>query len=355
MVQCHVCGKDFKWPYLLIKHMNRKFPCTSENVIFQSDKKYENLCESSQKLNHMDPLLKKKSDFLNHMDPVSQKKSDFENIVNHMDPVLKCKYCHRIFSTKSSVKRHEELRCNLKDDIIRDYEIQLNKVVNLDASCKTCRFCNKMFTSHKHLSRHTKGCKEKELYKLQLKSELDLKTVNKQTTSYITNNVNVTHVNNYTINNNFMTVQNDDGTLLQLVGYSRFLEAIIRDNSEFSREKLEYAAKQLDETGDTTEFFKYFSRNDNAPQLQFLQITNHKAPHLKVIDKGKVVEKLKPEVYKKLSSDVLTTYMLKAPACKIQFNPNEKESMQSFYLANKEPSETFEKFEEAIKNGLIIK
>ena len=37
MSSCELCGKEFKFPYLLMRHLNKKNPCSSNKVSIEND------------------------------------------------------------------------------------------------------------------------------------------------------------------------------------------------------------------------------------------------------------------------------------------------------------------------------
>jgi len=104
--QCEKCKKDFKYPWMLKRHLHRKKPCkktqsyqiipehtntipNNTNIIPNNTKSYQQVFETQQKL-----------------------KSGENKAINDCKMFL-CKYCKSDFTNKNSVYRHiNELRCS---------------------------------------------------------------------------------------------------------------------------------------------------------------------------------------------------------------------------------------------------
>ena len=106
---------------------------------------------------------------------------------------VKCKYCMKVWSGEKACKRHES-SCCFKDDVVRHLELQLAVKLTFEHSNDTCRFCNKAMLSN-NLYRHTKTCKVKTLYKMELLKQIDDQRESK---GHTTNIYNISNCNNTT-------------------------------------------------------------------------------------------------------------------------------------------------------------
>ncbi len=126
-ISCDICFKEFKYPYLLLRHKKRKTPCKNiENTnvdknISESISKYiqiyPNISENISE--NISGIIDTNSN--NILNNISNNNS--ENISSNNE-IYFCKYCCKEFKHKSNLYRHKnELRCkrmpNYQIDIIK--------------------------------------------------------------------------------------------------------------------------------------------------------------------------------------------------------------------------------------------
>lgn len=156
MIFCDICRKEFRYNYLLIRHLERKVPCQPplDENIENTKKKHE------------------------------------------------CEFCMKKLSTAQRLGTHEDV-CRGKRDIVRQLEMQLCRDVVIDPESNACRFCKKEFCNKKSLNRHDSVCKSKNEYKQVLMEEMEAKglTINNTTNNNNSHNTTNNTTNNTTINN----------------------------------------------------------------------------------------------------------------------------------------------------------
>lgn len=163
---CQNCGRKFKYPYLLLRHL------TNVNLCSQYKNNVRNTTIVSKTI---------QSDVQTNTIDVQTNTIDVQN-----DTII-CKYCQKNISRKDKLKIHEERTCRLKDDPIRIFELQLNKSITLKDDL-FCRFCNEEKCNKFSLMRHSKVCKKKIEYRQKLEEEIKCMSKRKNNTTIIYNN-----------------------------------------------------------------------------------------------------------------------------------------------------------------------
>ena len=147
MLKCARCNKGFEYPYLLKKHLSRKYTCKEKNVTVP---------ENASKVP--------------------------ENASNC------CKYCGKEIRRKDHLKEHMK-SCKEKYCHVRALEIELEIPIP-KYNAMQCRFCNREFNKASNCERHVRICKEKEIYVEKLKKRIKEKIEEKGpnvTNNYIEN------------------------------------------------------------------------------------------------------------------------------------------------------------------------
>jgi len=175
MVNCHRCQQEFPFQWRLDRHLARKFPCK----------------EQDGQMNHKDGQMNHKDGQMNHEDGQMNHE---DGQMNH----LQCHYCFRVYSTVGERNRHLS-NCRMRDDHIRNMELELDINNYQPKNELECRFCFKYFTTKSNLSRHIGNCKAKQDYRSKLEKQLEEKhakvsvqTINNNITNNITQNNNIT-------------------------------------------------------------------------------------------------------------------------------------------------------------------
>ena len=150
----------------LKRHLNRKRPCV---------KKSENDPKTAPNNSHIAP----------NNSHIALNNSHIEPNNSHIEPNNSrqtiCQYCHKVFSRKSSLKRHILHSCKFKDKRdVREENRRLRQLLNMsahstlydatkiidsipgDSTIPTCKYCHKIFSRRDNLTRHeTLNCEVK--------------------------------------------------------------------------------------------------------------------------------------------------------------------------------------------------
>ena len=178
-IQCQRCKKEFKYNYLLKRHLNCKHICVEVVP------------------NELKEITKELTELKNELQHKREKTvCTSKNI---------CKFCNKSFSRVDALSRHlKNSSCKLMNDNISIYERELNiSIENTDPL--VCRFCKKQYVSESNHIRHiSRGCKEKDKYEVVLEKKV-LKKRNKAA-----QNIQHQTINN---NNNYNTININMPTL----------------------------------------------------------------------------------------------------------------------------------------------
>ena len=156
MVNCHRCQQEFPFQWRLDRHLARKNPCKERNAHLGTSDAHMRTCNYN------------------------------------------CTYCNKDCKRSNNKSRHES-SCALKDDYVRNMEIQLG-IPLPEFSNTTCRFCK--FEYKTKLGRHQLTCKAKQEYRAKLEKQLEEKhaqfsaqTINNTTNNNCTTNNVTVHMN----------------------------------------------------------------------------------------------------------------------------------------------------------------
>ena len=167
MVTCDYCNKEFKYPYLLIRHYNRKTKC------------YIN------PLHNSDDSVKITKDGKITIDQ-SKITIDQSKITIDQSKMYYCKYCAKPSKQSSNNKTHE-LVCKLSKEPAIRMELKLGIDIG-EYKHTQCKFCNKECKKRCHYLTHIRSCSLKKEYEIKLLGKLEDKR--KVVNNYITNNDN---------------------------------------------------------------------------------------------------------------------------------------------------------------------
>lgn len=172
MIECDICKKTFRHNYLLMRHLNRKFPCQPSEPVTHKVSSHE----------------------------IKNNPKSLNSSGNFVDEV-RCDYCHKYLSRGQRLTDHTT-KCHMKNDAVRMMEIQLKKNVFLNPESHKCRFCNKECMRIDNLKRHEMICKSKENYRRQLINEIENSshgniTINNYTTNITNNNLIMNYDHDY--------------------------------------------------------------------------------------------------------------------------------------------------------------
>ena len=141
MNTCHLCQKEFKYPYLLLRHLNRKFTCYNSNVsALMSQRVQQNVINTGQ--NGYDGGQNGYDTGQNGYDSGQNGydggQNGYDGGQNGNNCGFKCTKCDKTFKKNWILKRHE--------GICRGNLLQCSK-------------CGKMFSSRRTRSAHERNVK----------------------------------------------------------------------------------------------------------------------------------------------------------------------------------------------------
>lgn len=287
MIECDVCKRQFRYNYLLMKHLERKIPCKpiqektqpSELVREQRfNRKSKNLTNGIKNLtndskNLTNGIIHLTNGINNLTNGII---SESESIRDRLDTEeLKCEYCHKMLSSRQRLETHKR-NCHLKCDAVRLLEIQMNMDVTIYCDSLKCRFCDVVFYNKNNLHRHDKKCKYKDIYMKELSKKQSMKDI-------APNNITI---NNYTTNNtlNQNNTMNQNNNTLNIRNYDHDYAHVTIDQIvkclQISKEKREDAIASL------SRFIRDNDKNDRS-----IIVSNLRGKTVKAFEDGQYVTK----------------------------------------------------------------
>lgn len=164
---CRICNKQFKFPYLLFRHQNKKNRCKSSSIIqLDLEKKIKEL--ESQ-------IDKQREEWIGLLDKQNEKIEKIEIVTEQStkNEEYRCEFCDKKFSFQANLYRHlKQKSCKGKNDNVSIYERELG-IEKQDIDQLTCRFCMVKFSKQQSYSRHMKNvCKMKQEYEIELENRV---------------------------------------------------------------------------------------------------------------------------------------------------------------------------------------
>ena len=326
MSSCEICGKEFKFPYLLLRHLNKKNPCSSNNF---SMKREQKVYEKDRKVYDKEQKVYDKE----------QKVYDKEQKV-YDESKNKCERCDKILSSWKSLKRHEKI-C---------------KGVHV-LQCPTCM---KKFSSKASKYQHIKNVKcspqedkhldmEKEI--MALKKENAILKSTRGNTNNITNN---TNINNYTIKYELkynpetrcLTTDDPDAPFPELLCFNGFkLEAARSRLKNIDQEQLQEHIDNVRHRKDFYSLYTFFFRNVDNRRLQMFNLgKNNNTTHAQVFNNGAIEKVEKSQLFENVCR-YIGQYLLNMSienADVITMLTTEQASKAAFLEVTKDRSHMFE-------------
>lgn len=96
---CDLCGKEFKFPYLLVRHLNRVTSCSPNKLSIKNVKIEEKFEDTKEKV------------YENGKNDYNKEKKVYgenEN-VNNSNNIFKCERCEKVLKTKQGMKNHSKI------------------------------------------------------------------------------------------------------------------------------------------------------------------------------------------------------------------------------------------------------
>ena len=328
MSSCELCGKEFKFPYLLMRHLNKKNPCSSNKVSI------ENL----------------ENDNLNNKNNIKEHKNDIPYYKNdNIKSIIQCERCKKVFKTKHGFKYHSKI-CNGVNSL-------------------TCPTCLKVFSCCPAKNKHIKNVKcsppeekldmEKEISALKKELAIVKASASKQN-SRITNNNNHTNINNnYTIKyvlkydpeTRCLTTDDPDAPIPELLCFNGFkLEAAKTKLKDINMSELNTILENVKEKKDYDSLYRFFFRNiDNKRLHMFALGRNNNTTHAHVFNNGSIETIDKSLLFDNVSK-YIGQYLLNISTDNIDVIGliiNDPISKKSFIEISKSSSNIFDYFKKA--------
>ena len=323
MSSCDLCGKEFKFPYLLSRHLNKKIPCSSNKLSIENCEKVYEKCEKVYE----------------KCEKVYVEKEEY-----------KCEKCEKVLKNKRNFQNHQE--------ICRGVHV---------LQCSTCM---KKFSSKASKYQHIKNVKcsppeekldmEKEI--LALKKELAIvkASASKQNTSITNNNNNHTNINNnYTIKyvlkynpeTRCITTDDPDAPIPELLCFNGFkLEAAKTKLKDINMLELTTILENVKEKKDYDSLYRFFFRNiDNKRLHMFALGRNNNTTHAHVFNNGSIETIDKSLLFDNVSK-YIGQYLLNISTDNIDvigLIVNDPASKKSFIEISKSSSNIFDYFKKA--------
>ena len=174
MVRCEECTKEFRYPWMLRRHLAGKKGCK--------------MTENDSQMTENDTEV-----------------TANDTGVTENDTSIRCKYCKKGFKRKYNKDQHEDV-CKEHDEIW-DLEKECKVEHKVQQNELECKFCNKIFSRNGSLTRHNGVCEERRKYKKELEGMLEEKKENGKT---INNNVKIQNANTINDNTNVIFVLGEE-------------------------------------------------------------------------------------------------------------------------------------------------
>ena len=215
MFTCENCNKQFKYNYLLKRHINKKIKCN----LIQNDI----IIEENNEIINIDIKIKET------LEEINKTEKYINDTMEKSMTDIKCNFCNKIFSNKSNLSRHTKMYCSLYKEYIdtlnnlntshNDLQINRDKILNNLINIKRD---NEMKQMRTHIA------------KLLKKQSANINiTNNKITNNKITNNNLVVNINAFGKENLSHITTNDYKKYLSglFSGFIKFIEKVHFDEN----------------------------------------------------------------------------------------------------------------------------
>ena len=344
MHNCSDCGKNFPFASKLLRHLNRKIPCSSNTFSENTFSYNKNVYENDKKVYHFSSK------------KISNDKKVYENDkkVNVQEEKVSCDKCEKVLKNKRNLQKHQK-------------------------TCKgvhvlQCPTCLKKFSSRASKYQHIKNvkCSPPE-------EEIDLKEENKalrekvaileatkgNTVTNNTTNNNNNYVTNYTIKyevkynpeTRCLTTDDPKAPFSELLCFNGF-------KHEAAKSKLKYIDQgQLQEHIDNVRtrkdyynLYTFFFRNvDNSRLHMFTMGKNNNATHAQVFNNGSLEKMEKSQLFENVSK-YIGQYLLNMSIDNIDVINmvlSDQASKNAFLEVTKDNSQAFNYFKSNGSGGCL--
>ena len=340
MHSCESCGKEFNFPYLLLRHLNRVTSCSPNKVSVENEnnvkEKEKNVNESDKKVN----TSKKNviSDDKN-VNTIGKK------VNNDQEKEFQCDKCEKVLKSKLGLYRHNNI---------------CKGVHSLE-----CPTCFKTFSNRVSKCRHIKKakcsppekkvdqCKDLEEENRLLRKENAILKATRGNT--INNNNNIT---NYTIKyqvkynpeTKCLTTEDPKAPFPELLCFNGFKHEAARSKlKNIDQEQLQEHIDNVRRNKDYYNLYSFFFRNVDNRRLQMFNMgKNNNATHAQVFNNGSL-EKMEKSTLFDNASKYIGQYLLNMSienADVIYHLTTDQASKNAFIEMTKDKSHTFNYYRE---------
>ena len=292
MINCELCGKEFKFPYLLVRHLNRVTTCSPYNLSVEKTEKVRKIQEKVVQIQEKVVPVQEK------VVPIQEKVVPVQEKVVPVKKKFQCDKCEKTLTSKQSLQYHSKI-CK------GTHSLQ-------------CPSCFKTFSSKYGKNKHIKNVKCSSEEEIDLKEEIEslrkenaiLKaTTRGSTTNNVTNNNN--NITNYNIKYELkydpetkcITSDDPNAPFPELLCFNGF-------KHEAAKSKLKYIdkdtlQKHLDHVRDSDNYYglyTFFFRNvDNQRLHMFNMGKSSNSTHAEVFNNGSLEKMHKATIFENVS------------------------------------------------------
>ena len=175
MIPCDICGKEFKFPYLLLRHLNGVYSCSPNKFSIENGKVVRKTIENQEKVvTNEEKVVSGQEKVVSGQEKVVPNEgkvvSESQNATNE-DKKFQCVSCEKVLRNQYNLNRHEKickgvhiLQCPICLKTFADRSSKSHHIKKVDCSPPgekefKCVKCEKVLKSKLGLNRHEKICK----------------------------------------------------------------------------------------------------------------------------------------------------------------------------------------------------
>ena len=160
MIPCDICGKEFKFPYLLLRHLNGVYSCSPNKFSIENGKVVRKTIEKPQNVGE---------NYINVGDEC-ENVGDNPQKVDNKNKKFQCEECEKTFTSNQSLKYHSNickgvhvLQCPICFKTFASKYGKNKHKTHVKCSppeekCFKCEKCEKVLSCKRNLERHVKTC-----------------------------------------------------------------------------------------------------------------------------------------------------------------------------------------------------
>lgn len=327
---CDICGRKFKFPYLLIRHLNRTVSCST--------------IEKSK------PTYKKVDLFYKKVD---QNYKKVDQIYKKVDLEFSCEKCSKILKSKQGLQKHSDV-CKGVDTL-------------------QCPSCLKVFSNKYTKCRHMKKgkCVSHEMTSIvdfeeeieSLKKENAILKASSRTTSIVnsnnkTINNSIIYYINYNPETKCMTTDDPMAPVQELLCLNGFrLEALKANLKDINMNDLQFALSNIRRDRNYDSFYRFLFRNLDNKRLQMFSLgRNNNSTHAHVFNNGSIEAMDKTLLFENITK-YISQYLINLSIDNVDIIGmliNDPASKKSFIEISKSSSSTFDYYKKNDNNKQFL-